>query len=456
MVPKAWGPPAQGSRILGMAKRPLAAVMALATGLAFASAQERRADLTTGSIGAPSAVRAPSGWSGESGASGDPSMTAEAIRAAAANFHSCLESLWPQAARRGVSRRAFAAATAPLTPDLRIMDLMDAQPEFTKAVWDYLDVLVTDARIARGRELLARYAGVFDAVERAYGVDRYVIAAIWGVETNYGALAGSKPVLQSTATLACIGRRQAYFRAEFLDALEIVARGDIAPNKLVGSWAGAFGPTQFMPSAFKRYAVDFDGDGHRDVISSVPDLIASTANNLKKDGWVTGQTWGYEVVVPATFDFRLAGKAHTMSLAEWQRLGVARPHGLAFAHPNEQAFLLVPAGIQGPGFLMLRNFRVIMRYNPAEAYALAIGHLADRLRGLGPFVQAWPRYERVLSRAERLQLQEELARRGFDVGEPDGRLGARTRDAIRDFQARSGRVPDGFASAGLLQQLRGR
>jgi lytic murein transglycosylase len=439
-----------------MAKRPLAAVMALATGLAFASAQERRADLTTGSIGAPSAVRAPSGWSGESGASGDPSMTAEAIRAAAANFHNCLESLWPQAARRGVPRRAFEAATAPLTPDLRIMDLMDAQPEFTKAVWDYLDVLVTDARIAKGRELLARYANVFDAVERAYGVDRYTIAAIWGVETNYGTLGGTKPVLQSTATLACIGRRQAYFRAEFLDALEIVSRGDIPAGKLVGSWAGAFGPTQFMPSAFKRYAVDFDGDGRRDVISSVPDLIASTANNLKKDGWVTGAAWGYEVVVPATFDFRLAGRDHAMSLAEWQRLGLARPHGQAFPHPDEQAFLLVPAGIQGPGFLMLRNFRVIMRYNPAEAYALAIGHLADRLRGGGPFVQAWPRYERVLSRAERLQLQEELSRRGFDVGEPDGRIGARTRDAIRDYQARIGRVPDGFASAGLLEQLKGR
>lgn len=456
MAGKASGPPCQGSRDSGMAKRPLIAVMALAASLAVANAQERRAELTTGSIGAPSAVRAPSGWSGESGASGDPSMTAEAIRAAAANFHACLASLWPQAARRGVSRRTFEGVTGRLTPDLRIMDLMDAQPEFTKAVWDYLDVLVTDARIAKGRELLARYAPVFDAVERAYGVDRYTIAAIWGVETNYGTLAGSKPVLQSTATLACIGRRQRYFRDEFLDALEIVARGDIAADRLVGSWAGAFGPTQFMPSAFKRYAVDFDGDGRRDVISSVPDLIASTANNLKKDGWVSGETWGYEVVVPATFDFRLAGRDHAMSLADWRRLGLSRPHGLAFPHPDEQAYLLVPAGIQGPGFLMLHNFRVIMRYNPAEAYALAIGHLADRLRGGGPFVQAWPRYERVLSRAERLQLQEELSRRGFDVGEPDGRLGARTRDAIRDYQARIGRVPDGFASAGLLEQLRGR
>jgi lytic murein transglycosylase len=441
-----------------MGKRPLIAAVVFAAGLAAAgaTAQERRAELYTGSIGSPASARSAAGWSGESGASGDPSMTAAAIRAAAADFHGCLETLWPQAARRGVPRRVFEAATASLTPDLRIMDLLDAQPEFTKAVWDYLDVLVTDARIARGRELLARYDRVFDAVERAYGVDRFIIAAIWGVETNYGTLAGTKPVLRSTATLACIGRRQSYFRAEFLDTLEIIARGDIAPDKLVGSWAGAFGPTQFMPSAFTRYAVDFDGDGRRDVISSVPDLIASTANNLKKDGWVPGETWGYEVVVPATFDFRLAGRDHAMPLREWQRLGIVRPHGRAFPHPDAQAYLLVPAGIQGPGFLMLRNFRVIMRYNPAEAYALAIGHLADRLRGGGPFAQSWPRYERVLSRAERLQLQEELLRRGFDVGEPDGRLGARTRDAIRDFQARIGRVPDGFASAGLLKQLMAR
>ena len=425
--------------------------------VATATAQERRAELVTGSI-SPRADTRPSGpgWSGESGASGDPSMSAEAIRAAAANFQGCLAGLWPQAARRGVSRRLYESATASLTPDLRIMDLMDAQPEFTKSVWDYLDVLVTDARIAKGRELLARYAPTFAAVERAYGVDRFVIAAIWGVETNYGTLAGTKPVLRSTATLACVGRRQRYFRDEFLDTLEIIQRGDISPDKLVGSWAGAFGPTQFMPSAFKRYAVDFDGDGHRDVISSVPDLIASTANNLKKDGWVPGATWGYEVVVPATFDFRLAGRAHAMSLADWQRAGVYRPQGKAYPHPDEQAWLLTPAGIQGPGFLMLHNFHVIMRYNPAEAYALAIGHLADRLRGGGAFVQHWPRYERVLTRAERLQMQQELDRHGFDVGEPDGRFGARTREAVRAFQARIGRVPDGFAMAGLLKQLMAR
>ena len=257
-----------------------------------------------------------------------------------------------------------------LTPDLRIMDLLDRQPEFTKSFWDYLDLLVSDARIEQGRALLQRYRATFDAVERAYGVDRHIIAAIWGVETNYGTLAGDRPVIRSTATLACIGRRQNYFREEFLSALEILQRGDVKPDRLVGSWAGAFGPTQFMPTAFKRFAVDFDRDGRRDVVDSVPDIIASTANNLKKDGWVTGQTWGYEVVVPATLNFMLADRARAMPIRDWERNGLTRPGNKPFPHPDERAYLLIPAGVQGPGFLMLTNFRVIMRYNPAEAYAL--------------------------------------------------------------------------------------
>ena len=211
-----------------------------------------------------------------------------------------------------------------------------------------------------------------------------------------------------------------------------------------------------MTTAFKKYAVDFDRDGHRDVVDSVPDVLASTANNLKKDGWATGNTWGYEVVVPATFNFLLADHKRPMSLRDWERQGIRRANGQPFPRPDEQAFLLVPAGVQGPGFLMLNNFSVIMKYNPAEAYALAIGHLADRLRGGGPFLQDWPRYERVLSRTERLELQQLLARHGYDVGEPDGLLGLKTRSAIRDFQAKNGRIPDGFASAGVLDQLRAR
>ena len=434
----------------------IAGVFAAAGGIAGAQdSRDGRYPTTTGALPQPTTQQTTE-WSGQSGASGHPLMTAEAIRTSASNFHGCIQKLWPAAAKRGVSRSTFAKYTAALTPDLRIMDLLDNQPEFTKSVWDYLDILVTNERIERGRALLEKYRSVFDAVERTYGVDRYTIAAIWGVETNYGTLGGDRPVLRSTATLACIGRRQNYFREEFLSTLEILQHGDVRPEHLVGSWAGAFGPTQFMPTAFKRYAVDFDRDGRRDVVDSMPDIIASTANNLKKDGWATGQTWGYEVVVPATFNFLLADHGRSMSIREWERHGIRRPDGHPFPRPDDHAFLLVPAGVQGPGFLMLTNFSVIMKYNPAEAYALAIGHLADRLRGGGPFAQDWPRYERVLSRTERLELQQLLARHGFDVGEPDGQFGLKTRAAIREFQARSGRIPDGFASAGILDQLRAR
>jgi lytic murein transglycosylase len=435
-----------------------ALLMAAASGAATAQPRDDRYPGVTGTI--PRVAVVPSAtapeWSGQSGASGDPRMTASAIRAAAANFQDCLERLWPAAARRGITRETFTAYTARLTPDLRIMDLLDGQPEFTKSFWDYLDLLVNEERIGQGRVLVEKYRAIFDAVEKAYGVDRHVIVAIWGVETNYGTLGGERPVIRSTATLACIGRRQNYFREEFLSALEILQRGDVRPERFVGSWAGAFGPTQFMPTAFKRYAVDFDRDGRRDVIDSVPDIIASTANNLKKDGWIAGETWGYEVVVPANFNFMLADHARMMTIRDWERAGLARPGGKPFPHPDENAFLLIPAGVQGPGFLMLPNFRAIMRYNPAEAYALAIGHLSDRLRGGEAFAQAWPRYERVLSRDERLELQQLLVRRGYDVGEPDGQFGARTRAAIRDFQTKIGQVPDGFASAVILDQLRTR
>ena len=409
----------------------------------------------TGTVPTQPATPASGEWSGEAGASGHPLMTRDAILAAAANFRNCIEGLWPEAARRGVSRAAFDQHTAGLTPDLRIMDLLDSQPEFTKTLWDYLDILVTPERIQRGRELLAQHRATFDAVEQAYGVDRHIITAIWGIESKYGTMGGERSVLRSTATLACVGRRQAYFRDEFLSALEILHRGDVRPEDLKGSWAGAFGPTQFMPTSFKRYAVDFDGDGRRDVVMSVPDVIASTANNLKKDGWVAGQTWGYEVMVPQGFDYLLADRSRQFTVAQWEKLGLRRPAGQAFPRSGDRAYLLVPAGARGPGFLMLTNFRVIMKYNPAEAYALAIGHLADRLRGGEPFVQDWPREQRALTRDERLELQQRLASRGFDIGEPDGILGSKTRLAIRDFQTRAGLVPDGFASSEVLSRLRG-
>jgi lytic murein transglycosylase len=382
-------------------------------------------------------------------------MDAGAIRAAASDFQGCLQRLYPAAAKRGIPKQAYDAYTRDLTPDLKIMDLVDAQPEFTLAFWDYLDRLVGEERIQRGRELLQQHRAVFDAMEQQYGVDRYVIAAIWGIESKYSTMMGERPVLRSTATLACVGRRQDYFRNEFLAAMEILYRGDVQPDRMRGSWAGAFGPTQFMPTVYKNYAVDADGDGHRDMTASIPDLLFSTANYFRKHGWETGQTWGYEVVLPQNLNFMLADRSKVMTIREWEHLGIRRAGGKAFPRSSDRAWLMVPAGSQGPGFLMLNNFRVIMRYNPAEAYALAIGHLSDRLRGGDPLVQAWPRHERVLTRDERMEMQQLLARRGFDIGTPDGRLGSKTRAAIRDFQARAGLVPDGFPSVTVLARLRG-
>lgn len=437
--------------------------VSLSAGLIAASLQAGCAQIVadsgpaaTSSVGPTAYAPDTSGWSGQSGASGHPDMQAQAIQAAAANFSRCVESLYPLAAKRGVSRATFDAHTRGLTPELKIMDLMDAQPEFTRAVWDYVDLLASEERIKRGREILAEHRAAFDMAERTYGVDRHILAAIWGIESKYSTMAGERFVVRSTATLSCVGRRQNYFRNEFISALEILERGDVRPDQFRGSWAGAFGPTQFMPSVYRNHAVDADGDGRRDMINSVADMLASTANFFRRNGWESGQTWGYEVVLPKNFNYLLADRARQMTIADWERQGVTRAGGRPFPRHGDRAYLLVPAGFQGPAFLMLHNFRVIMRYNPAEAYALAIGHLADRLRGGEPFVQAWPRHERVLSLSERAELQQLLAQRGYDAGEPDGRFGAKTRTALRQFQASAGLVPDGFATESVLTRLRGR
>ncbi|TCT05117.1 lytic murein transglycosylase [Aquabacter spiritensis] len=384
-----------------------------------------------------------------------PLMAPQAIAAAEANFGACVANMWPLAQAKGVSRRGFEHYTAGLEPDMKIMDFLDSQPEFSKPLGEYVDMLVSERRVAGGREVLARYKPIFDAVERKYGVDRYVIAAIWGIESNYGSPSGmgSRSVLRSTATLACIGRRQDYFRDEFVATLQILDKGDVPAEHMKGSWAGAFGPTQFMPTSFQRFAVDFDGDGKRNVVDSVPDVIASTANNLKIDGWEFGKTWGYEVQLPANFDYRHVDRSKRYTLAQWASLGIRRPGAKAFPRPNDTAFLLLPAGSNGPAFLMLPNFSAILKYNPADAYALAIGHLSDRLRGGGDFAQAWPK-ERALSRSERVEMQTLLIRQGYDVGSVDGILGQKTRSAVQDFQMRTGMVPDGYPNVAVLQKLR--
>ena len=361
--------------------------------------------------------------------------------------------------RPGAASRAatFASYTAALTPDLRIMDLLDGQPEFTKSFWDYLDLLVNDARIEQGRALLEKYRATFDAVERAYGVDRYVIAAIWGVETNYGTLGGDRPVIRSTATLACIGRRQNYFREEFLSALEILQHGDVKPDRLVGSWAGAFGPTQFMPTAFKRYAVDFDRDGRRDVVE-----LGARPHRLDRqqpEEGRLGQRADLGLRSRGAGEFRFPAcrpRAHDAD----PRLGALRaraPRRQAVpaagrprlpAGPGRRAGARLPDAAEFPRHHEIQSGRGLCAWRSAI--------LPTGCAAAAPFVQSWPRYERVLSRDERLELQQLLARHGYDVGEPDGHLGAQTRAAIRDFQARIGQVPDGFASAVILDQLRAR
>jgi lytic murein transglycosylase len=439
-----------------------AAAATLAACLAGCVSADDQRKPATGSIGSVSssyasapAPKGASGWSGNSGASGHPTMRAEAIRASADAFPRCIEGLWPQAQRRGVSRAVFDQQTAGMTPDLRLMDLMDSQPEFSKPIWDYLDTLVSEERIQKGRALLATHRASFDAVEKAYGVDRHILAAIWGVETKFSAITGDRNVIRSTATLACVGRRQSYFREEFLSALDIIQRGDLRAEQLKGSWAGAFGPTQFMPTTYRQYAVDFDGDGRRDMVGTLADMIASTANKLKKSGWEAGQTWGYEVVLPRSFDYLLADRSRQLLIAQWEQLGVKRVGGKPFTRHRDRAQLFLPAGARGPAFLLVNNFQALMSYNPAEAYALAIGHLADRMRGGEPFVQPWPRDEQILSRSQRLELQKRLASHGFYSGEADGRLGTDTRVAVRNYQRSVGLTPDGFASGTILSRLRG-
>ncbi|MFG1343663.1 lytic murein transglycosylase [Xanthobacter autotrophicus DSM 431] len=428
----------------------LCAVLALAAAALVTPAAAQAQ--TTGSIfGFP-----PPAQPQQAAGGGHPLMTPQALAEAQANFPNCIAALWPLAQAKGVSRRTFERYTAQLQPQMKIMEFMDSQPEFSKPIGAYVNMLVTEWRVKKGREVLERYKPIFEKVEKAFGVDRYAVAAIWGIESTYGDPdgIGRRNVLESVATLSCIGRRQDYFRDEFVATLQILEKGDVPYDHLKGSWAGAFGPTQFMPTSFQRFAVDFDGDGKRNVVDSIPDIIASTANNLKLDGWEFGKAWGYEVDLPQGFDYRNANRTIKRTLGEWNNMGVRRAGGLAYPRPTETAYLLLPAGANGPAFLMMKNFDAILKYNPADAYALAIGHLADRLRGGGAFAQSWPKEERGLSKAERLEIQGRLAQMGYDIGNVDGILGQKTRVAIQDFQVRSGLLPDGYPDVALLQQMR--
>ncbi|HOB45732.1 MAG TPA: lytic murein transglycosylase [Zoogloea sp.] len=369
-----------------------------------------------------------------------------------ARFAPCLAELKSDALARGVSGAAYERLTANLVPDMKVLELLDYQPEFRTAIWDYLAGLVDDERVADGRAMQAQWAGVLADVASRYRVDPATVVAVWGVESNFGRNFGQRPLLTSLSTLSCYGRRQAYFRGEFFDALKIVDSGDVGAEQLNGSWAGAFGHTQFMPSTFLRLAVDFDGDGRRDLVGSVPDALASTANFLKKAGWREGETWGYEVSLPAGFDTSGAGRRNKQPLASWSARGVTRIDGSPLTGEGG-AGLMLPAGPKGPAFLVFRNFDAIYGYNAAESYALAIAHLSDRLKGGAAFATPWPTDDPGLSRVERRELQSLLIARGHAIGNVDGMLGDASRAAIRIEQQRLGHTVDGRAGQKLLKAL---
>lgn len=376
-------------------------------------------------------------------------------------FNAWVKGFRGEALAAGVSAQVFDRAFSGLKPDPEILDKASNQPEFVRPIGDYLNAAVTDSRIETGREKAQEWKSWLDRIERRFGVDRHVILAIWGMESTYGAVLDNprivRNVIRSLATLAYKGgKRRKFGKTQLIAALMILQRGDTVPARMTGSWAGAMGHTQFIPTTYNAYAVDIDSDGSRNIWTSVPDALASTANYLSESGWRTGETWGYEVLVPSTFDFAAADGAKSRTLAAWIRLGLRRTGGRSFPRPNDKATLMLPAGARGPAFLMLKNFRVIKRYNNADAYALAVGHLADRIRGGAPFERTWPADDPPISSRKAIrEMQALLSKRGFDTGGVDGRIGPKTRRAIRTFQKQSGMIPDAYPSARLLDRLRG-
>jgi lytic murein transglycosylase len=372
---------------------------------------------------------------------------------ARADFSSCLAGLRHSAAGAGVSARVIDGATSGLEPNDAV-SFMDKQPEFKTPIWDYIAGLVDEERVEEGRAMMQRHASALHIAEQRFGVDAATVVAVWGVESDFGKNFGKRSVVQSLATLVCQApRRNDYFKGEFVAALKILQSGDIAPEEFAGSWAGAFGHTQFMPSTFLTTAVDLDGDGRRNIASSAADSLGSTANFLRKAGWRPGGRWGFEVSLPAGYSGP-SGRTSRQPISAWAARGIERLDGGALGEGT--AALLLPAGRNGPAFLVTPNFDAIYSYNAAESYALAIAVLSDRLRGRPGIQAAWPTDDPGISRAERREMQALLARQGYSVGEPDGVIGTKTKEAIADFQGRTGLRADGRAGKRTLEALRER
>ncbi len=372
-------------------------------------------------------------------------------------FTQFLDSFYVEAARKGITRSTYDRAFKGVTePDAKVLKSAAYQPEFTTEIWDYLDARVTRGAVTNGMILSAVYRNILHDIEARFGVEPPVILAIWSMETSYGAALLRKHRLhyvpRALATLAYADkRRQKFARSQLLATLEIIQSGDVSPEQLTGSWAGAMGHTQFIPTSFLAYGVDMDGNGHRDIWNSVPDALATAANLLHSNKWHTGKRWGYEVRVPAD-GVRFKGK--TKTLAQWQDLGFSRPGGQSFVGPEEKAELKLIGGDTGPGFLVLHNFSVLKRYNNSDFYALAVGLLSDRLAGRNGLQQSWPRPAGSLSADEKIELQELLISKGYYSGKVDGQIGSNTRKGIKKFQRDHGLVVDGMATVDLLKALR--
>ena len=372
------------------------------------------------------------------------------------DFNQCLARLQHGGDFANISDSTWKQYTADLTPDGSILPLLDKQPEFTLPAWDYLAMLVDNQRVADGRAAYKKWRPTLEKIQQRYGVNPAIVVSVWGVESNFGQNTGGRPLTQSLGTLSCFGRRQDFFRKQFAAALQILQNGDIAPDKLSGSWAGAFGQTQFMPGTFLQTAVDFDGDGRRDLVDNVPDALASTANFLKRASYRQSEPWGMEVKLSAGYT-GASGRKTKHDVAYWSSRGIRQTNGKPLPANLPDAGLLLPTGKQGPAFLTTKNFDTLYSYNASENYALAIAQLATLVGNsktdIG-FATPWPTDDPGLSRSQNRQLQNLLLKRGYDIGEADGMIGSKTRDAIRAEQAKLGMPVDGRAGQKMLAQLR--
>ncbi len=379
-------------------------------------------------------------------------LAATAITPAFASVESFLSGVWGDARAAGVSRAVFDSALGGFRPLEDVMELSRKQPEFTTTAADYVGRRVNDRQIGTGQSMRGEWSQTLGGVAQRFGVQSEIVLAIWGIETNFGGYMGSNNTVHALATLTHGGYRSDYFGAELITSLKILQQGHITASKMVGSWAGAMGHTQFMPSSFMQYAVDFRGDGHKDIWGSIPDALASAANYLREHGWRPGETWGYEVKLPRSFDYNIVWSGTTASIAQWQEMGITRASGRPFPRGGDQAKIYMPMGGNGPAFLTLPNFGVIKRYNNSDSYALAVGHLADRILGSDGFIASWPD-DTALNKAQRQEVQRQLLARGYDIGSPDGVLGPKTRAAVINWQGRNGMFPDGHVGGRLLAAL---